>query len=57
MLPLVQKLVNYDKLETYNNLLITEALFFIQQGGNPRVLPDLLMGFVPPKKRSKLASS
>ena len=51
-IPLIQKLQQLDFKEKCNNELIIEAVMFIQSGGNPRLMPDVLMGYVAPKKRA-----
>ena len=51
-IPLIQKLEQLDFKEKCNNELIIEAVMFIQSGGNPRLRPDVLMGYVAPKKRA-----
>ena len=51
-IPLIQKLEQLDFKEKCNNELIIEAVMFIQSGGNPRLMPDVLMGYVAPKKRA-----
>jgi len=56
-IPLNQKLGKLDLAESLNHELITEGLMFIQGGGNPRMLPDLLMPFVNPKARAKLEAA
>lgn len=56
-IPLNQKLGKLDAAESLNNELILEGVLFIQGGGNPRMLPDLLMPFVEPKARAKLESA
>ena len=56
-LPICQKLQTLADKEAYNNELCLEAVLFIQKGGNPRLLPDVLMGFVPPKKRQALTDA
>jgi chemotaxis protein MotA len=53
-LPVSQKLRNQSELETANCELIIEGVLFIQSGGNPRILSDLLASFLSPKARSKL---
>jgi len=32
-------------------------VLFIQRGGNPRILTDLLISFVAPKKRAQLVNA
>lgn len=56
-IPLNQKLGKLDLAESLNHELIAEGLMFIQGGGNPRMLPDLLMPFVSPKARAKLEAA
>lgn len=55
-LPIAQKLTNASALEAANNELILEAVLFMQSGGNPRVMGDMLASFVAPKMRSKIAA-
>jgi chemotaxis protein MotA len=56
-IPLNQKLAKLDAAEGLNHELIIEGVMFIQGGGNPRMLPDLLMPFVSPKARAKLEAA
>jgi chemotaxis protein MotA len=56
-IPLNQKLAKLDQAESLNHELIIEGVMFIQGGGNPRMLPDLLMPFVAPKVRAKLEAA
>ena len=56
-IPLNQKLGKLDAAESLNNELIIEGVLFIQSGGNPRMLPDILMPFVEPKARAKLEAA
>ena len=56
-LPIAQKLENASSLEAANNELIIEGVLFMQEGGNPRVLADMLASFVSPKKREKLSTA
>lgn len=56
-IPLNQKLGKLDLAESLNHELIIEGVMFIQSGGNPRMLPDLLMPFVSPKARAKLEAA
>ena len=56
-IPLNQKLGKLDLAEALNHELIIEGVMFIQGGGNPRMLPDLLMPFVSPKARAKLEAA
>lgn len=56
-IPLNQKLSKLDRAESLNHELIIEGVMFIQDGGNPRLLPDLLIPFVAPKVRAKLEAA
>jgi chemotaxis protein MotA len=56
-IPLNQKLAKLDLAESLNHELIIEGVMFIQSGGNPRMLPDLLMPFVNPKVRAKMEAA
>ena len=56
-IPLNQKLATLDAIESLNNELILEGVLFIQSGGNPRMLTDLLISFVEPKARGKLEAA
>ena len=56
-LPISMKLTNQSDIEAANCDLIIEGTLFIQSGGNPRVLSDLLSSFVAPKARAKLAEA
>ena len=55
-LPIAQKLENASSLEQSNNELILEGVLFMQSGGNPRIMGDMLASFVDPKSRSKIAA-
>jgi len=54
-LPIAMKLGNQADLEEASNEMIIEGILFIQDGGNPRVLGDVLAAFLSPKARAKLA--
>ena len=57
LIPIAQKLENHAKREELNNELIIEGVIFIQKGGNPRLLSDLLSSFLSPKvNRKRLAA-
>jgi chemotaxis protein MotA len=56
-IPLNQKLAKLDAAEALNNELIIEGVMFIQSGGNPRMLTDMLLPFVSPKARGKLEAA
>ena len=53
LIPMAQKLENHAKREALNNELIIEGVVFIQKGGNPRLLSDLLSSFLSPKVNKK----
>ncbi|MGA1694994.1 MAG: MotA/TolQ/ExbB proton channel family protein [Burkholderiaceae bacterium] len=53
-IPVIQKVSNLDGQLSNNNTLIIEALMFIAEGGNPRLLPSMLAGYVAPKDQAKL---
>ncbi len=55
-LPIAQKLENASALEAANNELILEGVLFMQSGGNPRIMGDMLASFVEPKSRDKIAA-
>jgi chemotaxis protein MotA len=55
--PIADKLTNQSESESANCELILEAVLFIQRGGNPRILTDLLISFVAPKKRAQLVNA
>ena len=56
-LPMAQKLENHSKKEELNNEMIIEGVIFIQKGGNPRLLDDLLSSFLSPKINRKRAAA
>ena len=56
-IPIAMKLENHAKNEEMNSQLIIEGVLFIQGGGNPRLLGDLLSAFLNPKKNKKRANA
>jgi chemotaxis protein MotA len=54
-IPVSMKLGNQADIEEASNEMIIEGILFIQDGGNPRVLGDVLAAFLSPKARLKLA--
>jgi chemotaxis protein MotA len=44
MSPLVQKIISYGKKVRYNYELVVAGMLFLHKGGDPRLLPDLLLG-------------
>ncbi len=55
-LPAAEKLENFANEENRNSQLIIEGIMFIQRGGNPRLLGDLLSSFLSPKLAKKRES-
>ena len=56
-LPAAEKLENFANQETRNSELIIEGIMFIQTGGNPRLLADLLSSYLSPKSVEKRAEA
>ena len=54
-LPIAAKMRVQSEVEALNREIIIEGVAFIQTGGNPRVLADLLASFVTPDEAQKLA--
>ena len=52
-LPAAEKLENFAHQEMRNSELIIEGIMFIQTGGNPRLLADLLSSYLSPKSVKK----
>ena len=52
-LPAAEKLENFANQEMRNSELIVEGIMFIQTGGNPRLLGDLLSSYLSPKAVKK----
>lgn len=52
-LPAAEKLENFANQEMRNSELIIEGIMFIQTGGNPRLLADLLSSYLSPKAVKK----
>ena len=48
--PLVQKIMGYGKRTRRNYELAMAGVLFIHQGGDPRLLPDLLLGNMLPQQ-------
>jgi chemotaxis protein MotA len=53
LIPCAMKLKTKSDMEALNNALIIEAVMFINEGGNPRVMGDVLGSFLDPKAREK----
>ena len=56
-MPIMQKLQQRLEAETLNNDLVITSLIYISQGGNPRVLEAMLLGYLAPKARAKLKAA
>ena len=54
-LPIASKMRVQSEVEELNREIIMEGVAFIQTGGNPRVLADLLSSFIAPEEAKKLA--
>ena len=54
-LPIAAKMRVQSEVEALNREIIIEGVAFIQTGGNPRVLADLLASYVTPDQAQKLA--
>ena len=48
--PLVQKIMGHSKRVRRNYELAMAGVLFIHQGGDPRLLPDLLLGNMTPQQ-------
>lgn len=46
--PLVQKIISQGKKVRYNYELVVAGMLFLHKGGDPRLLPDLLLGSMLP---------
>ncbi len=46
--PLVQKIISQGKKVRYNYELVVAGMLFLHKGGDPRLLPDLLLGSTLP---------
>jgi chemotaxis protein MotA len=51
-LPLANKLARTSELEVHHMELVVEGILSIQAGGNPRVIEQKLLSFLPPKERA-----
>ena len=56
-MPIMQKLQQRLEAETLNNDMVISALLFISQGGNPRLLEGMLLGYLSPKASAKLKAA
>ena len=54
-LPIANKIRVQSEVEELNREIVTEGISFIQTGGNPRVLADLLASYIAPSQAAKLA--
>ena len=55
-LPVSNKLKRTSELEANQMELVVEGILSIQAGGNPRVIEQKLLSFLPPKQRAALAA-
>ena len=54
-LPMANKMKVQSEVEQLNRDIIMEGVSFIQTGGNPRLLADLLASYIPPSQVKQLA--
>ena len=54
-LPMANKMKVQSEVEQLNRDIIMEGVSFIQTGGNPRLLADLLASYIPPSQVKHLA--
>ena len=54
-LPIANKMRVQSEVEVLLRDIIQDGVGFIQTGGNPRVLADMLASYIPPKQAAKLA--
>ena len=54
-LPIASKMKVQSEVEQLNREIIMEGVSFIQTGGNPRVLADMLSSTSPPSQVQQLA--
>ena len=54
-LPIASKIRVQSELEGLNREILIEGISFIQTGGNPRVLADLLVSYISPTQEAQLA--
>ena len=54
-LPISNKMRVQSEVEELNRDIIIEGVSFIQSGGNPRLLADLLASYIPPDQAKRLA--
>lgn len=55
--PLVQKIISYGKKVRYNYELVVAGMLFLHKGGDPRLLPDLLLGTLQPPEVAAAAAA
>ena len=51
-LPIANKLKRTSEIEVHHMELVVEGILSIQAGGNPRVIEQKLLSFLPPKERA-----
>ena len=54
-LPIASKMKVQSEVEQLNREIIMDGVSFIQTGGNPRVLADMLSSYLPPSQVKLLA--
>ena len=54
-LPIANKMRVQSEVEELNREIIQDGVSYIQTGGNPRVLADMLASYVPPSQAAKLS--
>ena len=54
-LPIANKMRVQSEVEQLNRDIIQDGVNFIQTGGNPRVLADMLASYIPPSQAAKLS--
>ena len=57
LIPCSMKLKTKSAMEALNNEMVTEGIMFIESGGNPRVMGDLLSSFLDPASRAALEAA
>lgn len=57
LIPCAMKLKTKSSMEALNNELIIEGVMFINDGGNPRIMADILGSFLDSKQREKAVAA
>jgi len=53
LIPCAMKLKTKSAMEALNNELVIEGVMFINDGGNPRIMGDMLGSFLDGKQRER----